>query len=36
MREAQAMYEQLGFQPIEPYRQYPISDVLFFELVLGQ
>jgi GNAT superfamily N-acetyltransferase len=34
MREAQAMYEQLGFRRIEPYRQYPISEVLFMELLL--
>jgi ribosomal protein S18 acetylase RimI-like enzyme len=36
MREAQAMYEQLGFRRIEPYRQYPISEVLFFELLLRE
>lgn len=31
MIEARTMYTQLGFQPIEPYRQYPICGVLFFE-----
>jgi GNAT superfamily N-acetyltransferase len=34
MREARAMYEKLGFQPMEAYRQYPICGVLFFELEL--
>jgi GNAT superfamily N-acetyltransferase len=34
MREARAMYEKLGFQPIEAYRQYPNCGVLFFELRL--
>jgi putative acetyltransferase len=34
MVEARTLYERLGFRPIEPYRQYPICGVLFFELEL--
>jgi GNAT superfamily N-acetyltransferase len=34
MREARGIYEQFGFRTIEPYREYRIGDVLFFEMEL--
>jgi putative acetyltransferase len=33
MIEAIGLYEGLGFQRIEPYRHYPVDDVIFMELV---
>jgi ribosomal protein S18 acetylase RimI-like enzyme len=35
MTAAIRLYEVLGFQRIEPYRHYPIDDVIFLQLVLN-
>jgi ribosomal protein S18 acetylase RimI-like enzyme len=34
MEQAQALYEQLGFQDIAPYTDNPIAATRFLELVL--
>jgi putative acetyltransferase len=34
MVEAIRLYEGLGFRRIEPYRHYPVADVIFMEIVL--
>jgi GNAT superfamily N-acetyltransferase len=34
MQPAQSLYASLGFQPIEPYRQFEFGDTLFYELDL--
>ena len=34
MVEAIRLYERLGFRRIEPYRHYPVADVIFMEIVL--
>jgi putative acetyltransferase len=33
MVEAIRLYEGLGFRRIEPYRHYPVADVIFMEIV---
>lgn len=34
MKEAQALYQSLGFRPIDPYRHNPIEGTVFMELQL--
>jgi len=34
MAQAQALYRQLGFRPIDAYRDYQVAGVLFMELTL--
>ena len=36
MNAAQALYESLGFRPIERYRPDELVDTLFYELALGR
>ena len=35
MTEAIGLYEALGFRRIEPYRHYPVDEIMFMEIVLN-
>jgi putative acetyltransferase len=35
MTEAMGLYESLGFRRIEPYRHYPVDEIVFMEIVLN-
>jgi GNAT superfamily N-acetyltransferase len=34
MHEAQALYQSLGFRPVEPYRAFEFGETIFYELML--